>query len=180
MVTRYRIASLRTTEQTSTQVQLLGTHALASQGLPEPATGEIPTPDGDHAGPIRVAWSDNGPEMTSGDTREFVALMTIIQRHGRPGTPTDEAQCRELLFARAKCLAPPRQHPRPRGVGCRARPRVHRVAHRAHSAQRSAVLHPPTSTPDAGPPSAAHAPPAASARQQRLERTRNYRPGSRP
>lgn len=84
-----------------TQVQLLFTHALEQQRLLEPATDEIPTPDGDDAGPILVAWSDNGPEMTSGDTREFVALMTIAQWHGRPGTPTDQAQCRELLFAAA-------------------------------------------------------------------------------
>jgi hypothetical protein len=27
-------------------------------------------------------------------TRQFMALMTIAQHHGRPGTPTDQAQSR--------------------------------------------------------------------------------------
>jgi hypothetical protein len=28
--------------------------------------------------------------MTAIDTRQFMALMTIAQHHGRPGTPTDQ------------------------------------------------------------------------------------------
>jgi putative transposase len=35
--------------------------------------------------------SDNGPQMTSGSTREFMALCAIHQHFGRPGTPTDQA-----------------------------------------------------------------------------------------
>jgi putative transposase len=97
VVTRYWIGSLLTSEMTSTQVQLLFARALEDQGLLEPATGTLLGPDGqplargDDRGPILVAWSDNGPEMTSADTREFMALMAIAQHHGRPGTPTDQA-----------------------------------------------------------------------------------------
>jgi hypothetical protein len=33
-------------------------------------------------------WQRNGREMTSGHTREFMALMTIAHRDGRAGTST--------------------------------------------------------------------------------------------
>jgi putative transposase len=39
--------------------------------------------------------------MTSGDTREFMALMAIAQHHGRPGTPTDQAHV-ESFFGHLK------------------------------------------------------------------------------
>ncbi len=35
--------------------------------------------------------SDNGPQMTSGSTKEFMAMCVIAQHFGRPGTPTDQA-----------------------------------------------------------------------------------------
>ena len=85
VVTRYWIGYLLTSEQTSTQVQLLFTTALADQGLLGP--DGLPLRED----PILVAWSDNGAEMTAIDTRQFMALMTIAQHHGRPGTPTDQA-----------------------------------------------------------------------------------------
>ena len=44
----------------------------------------------DEARPILLAVSDNGPQMTSGSTREFMALCAIAQHFGRPGTPTDQ------------------------------------------------------------------------------------------
>ena len=97
VVTRYWIGYLLTTEMTSSQVQVLFHTALEDQGLLDAATGELLGPDGrpldrdDDGPPILVAWSDNGPEMTSTDTREFMALMAIAQHHGRPGTPTDQA-----------------------------------------------------------------------------------------
>lgn len=107
VVTRYWIGYLLTSEMTSTQVQLLFTRALEDQGLIDSVTGQLLGPDGrpiergDDAGPVLVAWSDNGPEMTSGDTREFMALMTIAQHHGRPGTPTDQAHV-ESFFSHLK------------------------------------------------------------------------------
>jgi putative transposase len=97
VVTRYWIGYLLTVEQTTTQVQLLFSDALAGQGL----LGPDGTPAGDGGGPILVAWSDNGAEMTATDTRAFMALMTIAQHHGRPGTPTDQAHV-ESFFSHLK------------------------------------------------------------------------------
>jgi putative transposase len=39
--------------------------------------------------------------MTAIDTRQFMALMTIAQHHGRPGTPTDQAHV-ESFFSHLK------------------------------------------------------------------------------
>lgn len=107
VVTRYWIGYLLTSEMTSTQVQVLFAQALDDQGLLDPVTGVLLGPDGrrlerdDDPAPILVAWSDNGPEMTSGDTREFMALMAIAQHHGRPGMPTDQAHV-ESFFSHLK------------------------------------------------------------------------------
>ena len=98
VVTRYWIGYLLTSEQTHTQVQLLFARALEDQGL----LGEdgLP-PERDDDGPILIAWSDNGAEMTAIDTRQFMALMAIAQHHGRPGTPTDQAHV-ESFFSHLK------------------------------------------------------------------------------
>jgi putative transposase len=98
VVTRYWIGYLLTVEQTSTQVQLLFARALEDQGLLDP-DGLPRKRDGE--GPILVAWSDNGSEMTAIDTRQFMALMAIAQHHGRPGTPTDQAHV-ESFFSHLK------------------------------------------------------------------------------
>ena len=99
VVTRYWIGYLLSSEQSSTQAQLLFARALADQGL---LTEDGTPPTADHDGaPILVAWSDNGAEMTAADTREFMALMTIAQHHGRPGTPTDQAHV-ESFFSHLK------------------------------------------------------------------------------
>jgi putative transposase len=94
VVTRYWIGYLLTTEQTSTQAQLLFASALEDQGLLGP-DGLPPDRDPEDP-PILVAWSDNGSEMTAIDTRQFMALMAIAQHHGRPGTPTDQAHIESL------------------------------------------------------------------------------------
>ena len=97
VVTRYWIGYLLCPEMSSTQVQVLFHAALEDQGLLDAVTGELLGPDGrplrrdDDGPPVLVAWSDNGPEMTSADTKEFMALLAIAQHHGRPGTPTDQA-----------------------------------------------------------------------------------------
>ena len=74
-----------------------------------------------------LAVSDNGPQMTSGSTREFMALHAIAAHHGRPGVPTDQAHI-ESLFGHVKhewphltALADPRRSCR------RARPRPPRL-----------------------------------------------------
>jgi putative transposase len=99
VVTRYWIAYLLTTEQTTTQAQLLFASALEDQGLLG-ADGLPPERDPEDP-PILVAWSDNGSEMTAIDTRQFMALMAIAQHHGRPGTPTDQAHI-ESFFSHLK------------------------------------------------------------------------------
>ena len=40
--------------------------------------------------PLLLTVSDNGPQMRSHSTREFLAGVYIAQRFGRPGTPTDQ------------------------------------------------------------------------------------------
>jgi putative transposase len=99
VVTRYWIGYLLTSEQTHTQAQLLFARALEDQGLLGP--DGLPLRDDDEDGPILVAWSDNGAEMTAIDTRQFMALMAIAQHHGRPGTPTDQAHV-ESFFSHLK------------------------------------------------------------------------------
>jgi putative transposase len=98
VVTRYWIGYLLTSEQTSTQAQLLFARALEDQDLLD---SEGLPPAAEDGLPILVAWSDNGTEMTATDTRQFMALMAITQHHGRPGTPTDQAHI-ESFFSHLK------------------------------------------------------------------------------
>ncbi len=71
--------------------------ALADQGLNELLTDERLDLDADDpARPILPAVSDNGPAMTSRDTRAWMAMMAIAQHHGRPNTPTDQARTESL------------------------------------------------------------------------------------
>lgn len=100
VVSRYWIDYLVTAEFTSTQTQLLFTLALESQGI-DPFPDVEVGGDGRPVKPALVAWSDNGPQMISGDTREFMALMAIWQHHGRPHTPTDQAEI-ESFFGHIK------------------------------------------------------------------------------
>ena len=41
--------------------------------------------------PLLLAISDNGPQMRSVTTREFMAGVAIARQFGRPGTPTGQA-----------------------------------------------------------------------------------------
>src|SRR5664280_3511956 len=49
------------------------------------------------AGPALLAVGDNGPQMRSDGTGEFMAPLAIAQQFGRPSTPTDRAWI-ETLF----------------------------------------------------------------------------------
>jgi transposase InsO family protein len=51
--------------------------------------------------PLLLAVSDNGPQMRSHTTREFMAAVAIAQHFGRPHTPTDQAWI-ETLFGHIK------------------------------------------------------------------------------
>jgi putative transposase len=46
---------------------------------------------GDGQVPLLLAISDNGPQMRSHSTREFLAGVAIAQQFGRPHTPQDQA-----------------------------------------------------------------------------------------
>ncbi|HET9647649.1 MAG TPA: hypothetical protein VFP34_05390, partial [Microlunatus sp.] len=49
------------------------------------ADGLVDLSTDDVSRPILLAVSDSGPQMTSGSTREFLALYAIAQRYGRRG-----------------------------------------------------------------------------------------------
>lgn len=92
MVFRYWIATLVSVEETATQVRVVFDAALERQGLLDLLTDERLDLPADHPDrPILLAVSDNGPQMTAGDTRAYITPMAIAQHHGRPHTPTDQA-----------------------------------------------------------------------------------------
>lgn len=116
LVTRKWITELVSIEETSTQVQVVFMDALELEGLLElvearqdaapadtfPFTAAVAEPE---LAPILLAVSDNGPQMRSGSTREFMAMCAIAQHFGRPGTPTDQAWI-ETLFGHIKAEWP--------------------------------------------------------------------------
>ena len=104
LVTRKWICELVSIEETSTQVQVVFMDALEHEGLLEliearqdaPPSDAVPF-DAEHVlPPVLLAVSDNGPQMTSCSTREFMAMCAIAQHFGRPGTPTDQAWIESL------------------------------------------------------------------------------------
>jgi putative transposase len=116
LVTRKWITELVSIEETSTQVQVVFMDALEIEGLLElvearqdavpadtsPLDADV---DVDVLPPVLLAVSDNGPQMTSCSTREFMAMCAIAQHFGRPGTPTDQAWI-ESLFSHVKAEWP--------------------------------------------------------------------------
>ena len=117
VVSRKWIATLVCAEESSTQVEVCFTDALRAEDLLELgdalATGALraaladPGPDAladlVAAGqvPLLLAISDNGPQMRSYSTREFLAAVAIAQQFGRPHTPQDQAWI-ETLFGHVK------------------------------------------------------------------------------
>ena len=117
VVSRKWLATLTSAEESSTQVEACFLAALDAEALLELAD-ELATAAlreaitsgerdkvGDLAGggqvPLLLAISDNGPQMRSVTTREFMAGVAIAQQFGRPGTPTDQAWI-ETLFGHVK------------------------------------------------------------------------------
>ena len=114
VVSRRWLSTVVSAEETSTQIEVAFTAALTAEGLAEridarlltrlragqldPAELDGPEADGV---PVLIAMSDNGPQMRSHSTREFMAACAIMQRFGRPGTPTDQAWI-ESLFGHVK------------------------------------------------------------------------------
>ena len=106
MVSRKWIDTLVSVEETTTQVQVVFEHALEIEDLLDLLTDERLDLDADDPRrPILLAVSDNGPPMTAHDTRAFMALMAIVQHHGRPGVPQDQAWI-ESFFGHIKCEWP--------------------------------------------------------------------------
>jgi putative transposase len=109
LVTRKWITEVVSPEETGTQVEVAFTDALELEGLLELVAARQDSVAGTAAtspldqqlAPILLAVSDNGPQMTSGSTREFMAMCAIAQHFGRPGTPTDQAWI-ESLFSHIK------------------------------------------------------------------------------
>ena len=101
LVSRKWITEIVSAEETSTQVELAFTAALETEGLLEAVDarhddGRVDLAVDKESRPILLVISDNGAQMTSGSTREFMALCAIAQHFGRPGTPTDQAWIESL------------------------------------------------------------------------------------
>jgi putative transposase len=98
LVSRKWLATLLSAEETSTQVQVVFTDALEREGLAELVAarqdGRVDLARDDPGRPLLLAVSDNGPQMTSGSTREFLALCSIVQHFGRPHTPPTRPRSR--------------------------------------------------------------------------------------
>jgi putative transposase len=103
VVSRKWLATLTSAEETSTQVEACFLAALDAEDLLEAAdqratealreaiaSGEKDQVHGLASGgqiPLLLAISDNGPQMRSHSTREFLAGVAIAQQFGRPHTP---------------------------------------------------------------------------------------------
>jgi putative transposase len=111
VVSRKWLTTLVSAEETSTQVEACFLAALAETGLDQLLddrllgklrTGQADVDDlDDEQVPVLLAMSDNGPQMRSHTTREFMAACAIMQRFGRPSTPSDQAWI-ETLFGHVK------------------------------------------------------------------------------
>jgi putative transposase len=117
IVSRKWITTMVSAEETSTQVEVAFTAALEAEGLLQAADeratavlrAALASGDRDRVAelttdgqlPLLLAVSDNGPQMRSHSTREFLAGVAIAQQFGRPHTPTDQAWI-ETLFGHVK------------------------------------------------------------------------------
>jgi putative transposase len=117
VVSRKWITTLVCAEESSVQVEVAFTAALAAEDLIQAAddratavlrqallSGDrdrVATLTGHGQLPLLLAISDNGPQMRSHSTREFLAGVAIAQQFGRPHTPEDQAWI-ETLFGHVK------------------------------------------------------------------------------
>jgi transposase InsO family protein len=117
LVSRKWLTTLVSAEESSTQVEVAFLAALETEDLLAAADAATTTAlraaicSGDRDAltdavasgqpPLLLAVSDNGPQMRSHTTREFMAGVAIAQHFGRPHTPTDQAWI-ETLFGHVK------------------------------------------------------------------------------
>ncbi len=168
LVSRKWIETMLCPEATDVQVQVLFTRALEREGLLDVILSLIDElGEDDELQPILLSVSDNGAQMRSGSTREFMALHAIATHYGRPGTPTDQAHI-ESLFGHVKyeCAVPVRA-PASGRPGARARRRPRAVQQRA-PARRHRLRHPNDEHEGRGPA-------IRQARRAGLERARQQR-----
>jgi hypothetical protein len=129
IVSRKWIATVCSAEESSTQVEIAFTRALDAEDLwhavDAAATDTLvkalvdgdaqvvdqAVADGDR--PLLLAISDNGPQMRSHTTKEFLAGVAIARQFGRPGVPQDQAWI-ETLFGHVKGEWPHLEHIRDR------------------------------------------------------------------
>jgi transposase InsO family protein len=109
VISRKWIATITSADETSVEVQAVFGRALIAEGIDQLIDQANPDsvpwdPDSDDI-PVLLVISDNGPQMTSGSTREFMALAWLATHYGRPGTPTDQAWI-ESLFGHLKAEFP--------------------------------------------------------------------------
>jgi putative transposase len=113
VVSRKRITTLVCAEESSVQVEVAFTAALAAEDLLDAADARatdmlraallsgdrdrVEQLTGNGQLPLLLAISDNGPQMRSHSTREFLAGVAIAQQFARPHTPEDQAWI-ETLF----------------------------------------------------------------------------------
>lgn len=125
LVSRYWIGFLLAPagQGVSEHIAAVSTQALEAQGLLAEAEARMVAPNTDEQLPILLAVSDNGPQMVSGTTREFMALHSLAMhtstgticaararaRTGRPHTPTDQAHI-ESFFGHLKHDWPHLEH----------------------------------------------------------------------
>ena len=114
MVSRRWIATLVSTEETSTQVRVVFDAALVAEGLDELLTDERLDLDADDGPADPARRSDNGPAMTSTATRAYMTLMAIAQHHGRPHTPPPTRRGSSRSSGHQTRMAPPHHDHRPR------------------------------------------------------------------
>jgi putative transposase len=107
VISKKWIADITSTEETSVQVQAVFARALRDEGFTDiiAELNAVPVDIDDDRRPILLVMSDNGPQMTSGSTREFMALNWLATHYGRPHTPTDQAWI-ESFFGHLKVEHP--------------------------------------------------------------------------
>jgi putative transposase len=132
----------------SEHVQAIYTAALEAEGLLAGIEARMIAPNADEQLPVLLTVSDNGPQMISGTTREFMALHALAIHTGRPGTPTDQAHI-ESFFGHVKgewphleqirdpAVLADRARPCPRRLQHRPAPRRHRLRHPRRRARRT-------------------------------------------
>ena len=133
VVTRKWLATHLTAEETATQVEVVFTQALDTEGLwpvveARQADRARRGDDSDEE-PILLAMSDNGPQMRAGTTREFLAPL-LHRGPLRPARhPDGPSMDRDPVRPHQNRMAPPREDHRPQHAASRARHRPTRLQH---------------------------------------------------